>query len=186
MRFHAAQLLVLATVALVVGVIGGVAIAQQAPWNRPGDEVQTLEDADRAIEWWRGGSPATATQAPAADGDLWLAFGQIADDMMELDERTRSPLYRRAESMVMTGDLVVQGLRIFCDPGDYAVSGGWAIDPPFVGGDVNQDVIISGSFPAPVALGPVHAWDVNFLQTEPPLEGPVRVSGYAICWDLAG
>ncbi len=169
--------------ALAFGLVGGVALAQQATWNRPGDQVQTLEDADRAIEWWRGGPGNPATRAPASDGDLWLAFGQIADDMMELDLRTRSPLYRRSDAAIMGANELVRGLRAFCDPGDYAVSGGWSIDSPD-GADVTGDVVVTGTFPSPVSLGTDESWDVNFVQTDPPLEHRVRVAAYATCWDL--
>ncbi len=166
-----------------IALVSGVAIAQQATWSRPGDQVQTLQDADRAIEWWRGGPPNPATSASPADGDLWLAFGQIADDMMELDLRTRRPLYRRSDSAIMRGGELVRGLRVFCDSGDYAISGGWLVESPD-GADVTGDVVATGTFPSTVALGTDESWDVNFVSTDPPLEHRVRVAAYATCWDL--
>lgn len=181
MKPYITKLLTVAT-ALAVGLAGGAAIAAQPSWMRPGDNVATLEDADRVLSWWRGAPRDSATYEPTslseANDRLWLTMGQVVDDLMGLDVRSRS-FYMRRASGVLGGELESLGLRMFCDIGDFAVAGGWGIDDE-PGLPVAK---IGSSAPAVVAAGPPHAWDVSFSRVGP---GRVVVRGYAVCASYGG
>ncbi len=75
-----------AAVLLLIGMVGGAAIAQTGGWQKPGDDVVTLEDAQAAINYWNL-LPISDDPSQAA---MWLVFGEMVDNMMELDIRTRN------------------------------------------------------------------------------------------------
>ncbi len=70
---------------LIVGMLGGAAIAQTVGWQKPGDDVNNLTDAQAAINYWNL-LPISDDPSQAA---MWLAFGEMVDNMMEMDIRTR-------------------------------------------------------------------------------------------------
>lgn len=71
---------------LILGVLGGVAIAQSGVWQRPGDDVATIHDADAALAYWND----IQRDTDPAHEQLWSAFGEMVDNLMELDIRTRN------------------------------------------------------------------------------------------------
>ena len=80
-------LLSLALVAsLSLAALGGAAVAQTGGWTEPGDDVATLDDAEAAIHYWN----LLPISDDPAQARMWLAFGEMVDNMMEMDIRLRA------------------------------------------------------------------------------------------------
>lgn len=189
---------------LLTGLLGGAAIAQTAGWQKPGDDVNNLTDAQAAINFW---NLLPISDDPSQAG-MWLAFGEMVDNMMELDIRTRGPggygeRIDALESQIsdlratipgvlgfytVTGPLsqtsTGSGQNLFsgavCDAGDSVTGGGLSVS--MFGGLSDGSPRAASSFPDVFGDpgGPANRWRVSAVS----IEAGWAVSAEAICADM--
>jgi hypothetical protein len=154
--------------------------------------VVSAADADRAIAWWRGDGGAAsfepATLAEANDR-IWLTLGQVVDDLMGLDLRTRDDAGTGGGEVVVrstVNDVVVGGdgfvvMTAMCDPGEHVTGGGY--DIPGLDGDGLAEeqaaVIPQTGYPVDDAGGSGWAVRVSRVPDDPVTWEPITV--YAVC-----